>query len=326
MEKDKTMDVLIVGAGIAGLLAARTLQAGGRSVRIAEKGRGVSGRMSTRYAGDARFDHGAQYFSAKSERFAELVQGWVTKGLVQTWFYGLEHPDDPEKGHPRFVGVNGMNRIAKHLAEGLPIDLQMRIDGLAQTDSGWMATAEDGTRYESRWLLLTPPVPQSLPLLEASGVVLPSEAVTALQAIAYDPCICAMVTFDGDGGVPGFGGVAADHPDVAWIADNRKKGSSPVPAVTIHSTGDFAREHWESENDVRGPLLVEAVRDHIEGKVAEVKTHRWKYSQVVQGHPEACYVHLKEHLALAGDGFGGARVEGAALSGLTAADVILGNQ
>ena len=64
--------VAIVGAGIAGLVAARTLRDHGLDVRIFEKSRGVGGRMATRRTDDGSFDHGAQYFTARDGRFLSL--------------------------------------------------------------------------------------------------------------------------------------------------------------------------------------------------------------------------------------------------------------
>ena len=55
-------DVLIVGAGAAGIAAARRLQALGRSVRLLEAGRRLGGRAWTEAAQlGAPFDHGASW-------------------------------------------------------------------------------------------------------------------------------------------------------------------------------------------------------------------------------------------------------------------------
>ena len=60
--------IAVVGAGMSGLVVARRLAAFG-NVRVFEKSRGPGGRMLTRYADAFEFDHGAQYFTARSNAF-----------------------------------------------------------------------------------------------------------------------------------------------------------------------------------------------------------------------------------------------------------------
>jgi predicted NAD/FAD-dependent oxidoreductase len=43
-----TLNIAIIGAGIAGITAARTLANAGHKVQVFEKSRGAGGRMSTR--------------------------------------------------------------------------------------------------------------------------------------------------------------------------------------------------------------------------------------------------------------------------------------
>ena len=56
--------------------------------------------------------------------------------------------------------------------------------------------------------------------------------------------------------------------------------------------------------------------------VQEIQVKRWRYSGPVQAHPEPALTIATRPgpLVLAGDGFGGSKVEGAFLSGLAAAD------
>ena len=75
--------IAVVGAGISGLLLARALQARGENVVVYEKSRGLGGRLATKRVGTAVFDSGAQYFTAKSERFAGLVAEWAARS---TWW------------------------------------------------------------------------------------------------------------------------------------------------------------------------------------------------------------------------------------------------
>jgi predicted NAD/FAD-dependent oxidoreductase len=52
-EEGRTTDVLVVGAGMAGLTAAAELQRAGRRVLVLDEGRGVGGRLASRRIGGA---------------------------------------------------------------------------------------------------------------------------------------------------------------------------------------------------------------------------------------------------------------------------------
>ena len=106
------MNIVVIGAGLSGLVAAQSLQAQGHKVLVVDKGRSVGGRLATRRIGTATLDHGAQFFTVRSDEFAKHVDAWIQQGVVREWCKGFATAD----GHSRFVGVGGMNAIAKHLA------------------------------------------------------------------------------------------------------------------------------------------------------------------------------------------------------------------
>ena len=85
MNQTQPTSCLIIGAGMAGLTAARVLARRGVVVTVVDKGRGVGGRMATRRLatdhGEARLDHGAQYFTARSDAFRRLVAEWLAEGV-----------------------------------------------------------------------------------------------------------------------------------------------------------------------------------------------------------------------------------------------------
>jgi renalase len=67
MTTEKTsVDVIVIGAGLSGLIAAHTVQANGVRVVVLDKGRGVGGLLATRRTDSGVFDHGA---------LAELLSG-----------------------------------------------------------------------------------------------------------------------------------------------------------------------------------------------------------------------------------------------------------
>jgi predicted NAD/FAD-dependent oxidoreductase len=109
---------------------------------------------------------------------------------------------------------------------------------------------------------------------------------------------------------------------IAWIADNHQKGVSGVPALTLHSTPDFSNAHLEEEASRWLPLLLEALEDLLEVSIIDAYGHRWRYSTPLNPSDEGA-VALHPSIIVAGEVFAGAKVEGAYLSGLAAAQLAL---
>ena len=311
-------DILIIGAGMTGLTAAGDLQRAGHRVLVVDKGRGVGGRMATRRIGQAVLDHGAQFFTAKAPRFAAAVEGWQKADVAKAWFAGDQAAD-----HIRWRGAPNMAAVAKHLARGLDVRLNTRITSISRTEHGWSAAAESGAVFYAKAILLTAPVEQSLALPDVAALDLHPKIVTGLQEIRYERCLAVMAVLATPSAVPAPGALTLADGPIVWIADNRQKGISPVPAVTIHAAADFSLAHWEEDRRQVGRALLEAAQPHIGAPATEFQVHGWRYSRPLRIH-EAPYVALSSSppLLLAGDAFAGARVEGAAGSGWAAAEAL----
>ncbi len=313
--------VVVVGAGMAGLTAAHQLLKQ-CDVVVLDKGRGVGGRLATRRIGDATLDHGAQFITTHSAEFALIVDRWVNDGVVAPWFRGRIGPEgalDPD-GHTRFRGSVSMNAVAKNLAAGLDVRTASQVAALARDAESWRVTLVDGSELAADVVLATAPVPQTIALLENGDVVLTSSDAAALNAIAYDPCIALMAVLDGPSGLTEPGAVDPDGGPIDWMADNQLKGISPVPAVTIHATPDFSRALWDASDEAITEALLDAAQLHSAVISGSVQIQRWLYARPSVEHPER-FLRLSDlpPFVCAGDAFGGAKVEGAALSGAAAA-------
>ena len=314
-------EVLVVGAGMAGLTAAQVLQSAGKAVLLLEKGRGPGGRMATRRIGERTFDHGAQFITARSARFAAAIRDWQSAGVAEAWCAGFSAEAD---GHTRWRGRPAMNAIPKYLGRELAIQLETKLVSLSHDGHEWQVNSEAGGRFYAPILLLTAPVPQSLELVESGTVRLDSPLRQQLAAIAYERCFAVMAELNQPSGLPAPGGLAPAAGDVAWIADNQRKGISARPAVTIHGTPAFSMAHWEAEREQVGLALIQAASAWLGERPTAFQVHGWKYSKPTTIFPQPCVVaHQKPLLVLAGDAFGGPKVEGAALSGWAAAEAIL---
>ncbi len=318
---ERNLDVLIVGAGMAGLCAARELQRAGRSVLLLDKGPGVGGRMATRRIGKATFDHGAQFFTARDSRFAAAIEHWQEIGAAAEWCRGFTADAD---GHVRWRGQPGMTAVPKHLAHGLSIRTDTKVVSLGQADDHWRVETGSGEIFRAEALLLTPPVPQSLDLLDAGRIPLRPEVRARLTSIIYQRCLAVLAVLAGPSRVPAPGGFAPAAGPIAWIADNQQKGISTEPAVTIHASHAFSLERWDRDRSASGRLLLEAAQKWLGAVVLEFEVHGWRYSKPLRVDEQPCVIlSTRPPLVLAGDAFAGPRVEGAALSGWAAAEALL---
>jgi predicted NAD/FAD-dependent oxidoreductase len=325
--REKSYDYLIIGAGMAGLAAAHELRARGRESLVIDKGRGVGGRLATRWSETpagvrAWYDHGAQFFTVRSQVFRERVESWQRAGLVSEWARGFADGQGAAQadGHPRYVTRGGMNALARDLAATLDVQVNTQVGAIGWGD-GWEVALATGERISAGALILTPPVPQSLALLAAGGTSLPAVAQAALTAIEYDPCFAVLAELDGPSQLPAPGALQLRGEPIAWIGDNHRKGISPDAfTVTIHAGPDFTRTHWESPYEEVATKLLAAAADWLGAEVRTWQVHRWRYSHPQTPYPEACLrLDLPGPLVLAGDAFGEPRVEGAFLSGVAAA-------
>ncbi|MBA3871505.1 MAG: FAD-dependent oxidoreductase [Anaerolineae bacterium] len=330
---EQSSDVLIIGAGLSGLSAAHELSEHGLSVTLVDKGRSVGGRLATRRIGDGLADHGAQFFTARSEDFQLEVDKWVAEKIVYIWSNGFSdgiRTKEQFDNHPRYATNGGMNALAKYLAQQLSdktnICTDVKIVSISAKDDGWQAQDDKGNLYTAKALLLTPPVPQSLTLLGDLRDKLNPHDKKALERIKYAPCITGLFRVEGDVNLPEPGALQRPQAVLSWIADNQRKGISPqAHIITVHAAGNISQNLWDQPE----AAALDFVRQQFEEFLAEDATivkaelKRWRYSQPTILHPER-YLMAQglPPLAFAGDAFSEARVEGAFLSGLAVGEAL----
>ena len=341
-----------MGAGLSGLACAGDLVRHGHRVRVFDKARGVGGRMSTRRTGDWRFDHGAQYFTVRDERFRRRVDAWRDQGIVAEWDGVIAvvedgsvrsrgegvHGDgssgagtrtaDPGKDRPargatrRFVGVPGMSAVCRHLAEGLEVVLETRVAGPERAGGRWRLASADGDRlgaYDA--VVVTAPAPQTAELLAGSA---PGMAARAAE-VEMTPCWAVMAAFD-ERLVTGFDAAFVHGSPLGWVARNASKPSRPAgEAWVLHASPDWSSRHLDMERPDAARRLLEAFRAAAGAALPapiHLDAHLWRFA-LPEPLEEPCVFDAELRLAACGDWCGGPRVEGAYLSGRAAADRLL---
>ncbi len=328
------MKVVIVGAGIAGLVAAHELVAAGVDVAMVDKGRSVGGRLATRRIGEARLDHGAQFFTVRTPAFQRRVDDWLDRGLLDVWNHGFD--PDATDGHPRYVATGGMNSLAKDLASGLdgttctvetstmaftvrhPAAASPSISG-DDSVAAWEVVIDDATVRTGDAVILTSPLPQSLALLVDSEV----EMDSTLMRTEYDRTICLLVTLDRPAALPSTGAVQGGDEVFGFIGDNRSKGVSPVDAITFHANPQWSEAHWDDDAELLELLTHEARRWLGDATIIEAQVKKWRLATPRSIWPDPCWASADGTIVMAGDAFAGPKVEGAHNSGLAAAHALL---
>lgn len=320
--------VAVIGGGIAGLACARTLAEAGAAVTVFDKGRGPGGRTSTRRFESLRFDHGAQYFTARQEPFQAQVEEWVEAGVAAPWrgrVRTLENGlwGDPHGPTVRYVGVPGMSALTRHLGRGLDVRYGQRVTALGRGPEGrWHLRTEVGPVAESfAAAVVAVPAPQAVPLLGSCPAV---QARVSMVEMA--PTIAVMVAFAEPLDVPADGAFVSSSL-LSWIArDSSKPGRPSLDCWVLHATADWSAAHVEYPPKHLAPDLFDAFSQALGRPLPppiHLRAHRWRYARATRPLEKLCFVDSPQRLAVCGDWCPGERIEGAYLSGLAAAHRLL---
>lgn len=301
-----TPDVVVVGAGLAGVACARELVATGLDVRVVDRGHRVGGRMASRRLWDRATDLGASYLTTTDAGFAAVVEDWADRGLATPWTdsFCVLGEDEPRTstGPMRWGAPGGLRSLVEDLASDLDVEK------VEQADLDVAASA----------VVLAMPDPQARRL--AGG-----HPVSDLLSREWEPVIALAARWDRrtwDAVSPSGrfeGAFVNDDPAIGWVADDGRRRGDDAPVLVVHSTPELAARHLADPAGA-GPELVAAVRRVMDvGEPADIHVHRWTFARPV-GEREASYALVDGpggSVGICGDGWGPKpKVETAWLSGM----------
>jgi renalase len=343
-------DVVIVGAGIAGLTCADTLQKKGYRVVVLEKSRGVGGRVATRQLPLGRVDHGSPILTKDLQDespYGAYVASLIKDGIVQSWptdkiyeaYFNLNQwslePSQSLAASQSYVSRSGMTAIAKALAKPLQIELSQRVTHINLNNGTWQVSTEamaDTVQpkiLQAKAVVIAIPAPQALDLcvpLIHEGLSAP--VIEALRKVKFDPCITVIA------GYP----PSVPWENLAWselrchndpviariICDRRKREMLSGPCFAIHSTPAFAAEHFDAADlPAVGQQMLNHVAQVYAPWVAEpelLQVHRWRYAIATSGHPgQPLAANFSQPLWICGEWCIGATIQQAFEVGLDVA-------
>lgn len=330
--------VLVVGAGLGGLAAARALRASGRPVVVLDKSRGVGGRCATRRVDGQVLDHGAPFVHGRDRAFRALVES-VPAPRIDGWparVVGEGAPCHPATFRPggfRAAFPTGMTALPKHLARGLDRRQPQHVEGLGLAPGRLTATARGGEAWSARSVVLALPVEQAVALLETLG---PLPALSAARKVlswfASEPGLAVAAGYGPEAPPPDFDLLLpARHPALQQVVhDSAKRPEAAGTTLVLHASPAWARVHLEGDPAHWSAELLghaAALLGDWAGQPLWTSTQRWRYARVPAGlglsGPLRVALPGGATLVLTGEAFdpdGG--LEGAWRAGRRAADLL----
>jgi renalase len=330
----------VIGAGIAGITCARTLVQAGHTVTIFEKSHSAGGRMSTRSSDFGTFDHGAQYFTVRDDRFAQAIA--TTPNLCKPWSANTvrvldEHGRVAAAGLPskeaHFVAVPGMNALVQKWAKPIEASLELvtkvtKIERDALNPMQWQLRTSgegDSQKVYSAFdaVLLSIPSEQAHSLLQTSKQSV--ELITSIRKVSVAPCWTMMVAFAkavqptmahiG----PQWNAARSSHHRISWLArESSKPGRGSVERWTVQASPAWSAEHLEDAAPRVQAKLLKAFSEvtGIRAEPTHADVHLWRYAQTTLALGKSHMWDEKTSIGVCGDWCIGHRVEDGFVSGL----------
>lgn len=296
------MTVAVIGAGLAGLTAARALADAGRRVVVFEKSRGLGGRLATRRTSEGWwFNHGAPALTT-------LDPPWRAAPAFLDFLARAEAAGHAARDGDGHIGRPGASGVVAGLAEGLDIRFGVEVEPLARAGGGWRA---GGARCAA--VVCTAPAPQTARLCAAVPTVR-----AAAEAARMAPVWTLMAAWRG---TPPPLRLAA--PFFSVSVDQTSGGREGARWVA-HAGTDWSAANLERDRDETARILAAELAAACGADPADLafaQAHRWRFGLVAQPVGAPCVA--AEGVVAAGDWLLGPRAADAHASGLAAAAALL---
>lgn len=310
--------IAIIGAGMAGLTLARELT-GKADITVYEKSRGVGGRMSTRYAGDYEFDHGAQYVTGSETEFLDHIKTYSNS--ISKWEDDVMLIQGASlSGRTRYVGAPRMNSWPKSLAQDLNIHLGTRIAAIEPAGKiGWRVVTDNFREHGVYdWVISAAPAPQTKDLMPDTFA-----HHDALNDVTMHACFALMLGYKTPLDLP-FTAAKIGSGPVGWMAVNSEKPQRDTKfSLLIQSSNQWAEDHLESDREWISQTLLKEASKHAGLDLSQADhqaLHRWRYAATPKPLGRPYLLDEGNKFAVCGDWCLGSKVESAFLSATKLAD------
>ena len=337
-------EVLVVGAGVAGLACAGILEGRGVDVRVLEKSRGVGGRCATRRIKGQPVDHGLSFYHGDDPDFLSALRS-VEPPAPLVWprrVIGDGTPCQPralDADQQRLAFAGGVSAFPKQLARGISVDLETRATRLELNGNHLAVATESGLIYRARSVVLAMPAGQTLNLLRtiepSASRDLPG-ATGLLAGVSMIRCLTLIAGYPVGTAVPGWDVCYPRESGILQMVsqDSTKRPAPARPVLVFQCRPRWSAEHWDDRLAAWTDSLLTEARpvcgDWVD-RPTWTQTQRWRYARLTGGDaltaPLLIGLRNGSRIGIAGEAMsGGGGVQAAWLSGRRIARRLLGDE
>ncbi|MDQ0325591.1 putative NAD/FAD-dependent oxidoreductase [Rhodopseudomonas julia] len=311
----KDASIAIIGAGLAGLAAARRLREAGLDPILFEAAGKSGGRLSSEEVAGVPVDAGAVYVTAREEPFKSFMQEAVFAGKATGWA-----PTGRESDEPWLIGLPSMDGLTDFAGKGLDIRTHTAVERIGRASEGYLLQSNAAPIGPFDAVIVALPASAAEPLLHAHG-----KPFDRLSEVVMRPAIAGLFVFDG--AVPITADWTSRRGDLsAAIRNSSKAGRGDTESFVVHAAADFSDAHFGEREDELSERLLELLGAEADGPLPPLmarKIRRWRQALVAVPAGETCLVGAKGRLVACGDWCIAARSEAAFISGTAAAEAVI---
>ena len=323
------MRVGVVGAGLAGIAAARTLVAGGHQATVFEQKPTPGGRVMTQALGPYVFDTGATSIAPRGQALERVILNEIaTTDLVR-----IEKPVMAHDGFravsgslmgsttPRYCYRQGIYEVMRLLSEDLDVHSGFDVEAVEGDSNDGFSI--NGQGFDA--VIVATPIPIVEKLLAKS------REARKFSNVKFRSCLSVLLGFDKPFNAPFHALVGPDqaHP-LAWLSFESLKCPERAPeghtAIVAQASSEYSKRRFEADDDL---ILEETIGDvsRLLGKefstpvVTHVERFRYSHPEITTSF-EAVNSPLSK-LVIAGDGLLGGRTELAFETGIRAGRLLM---
>jgi renalase len=317
----KNKKIAVIGAGMSGITLAKKLS-NSNEVTVFDKSRGFGGRMTTRRTDDFHFDHGAQFFTAKSDEFKDLCQKAKDDDIIEEWkcrFVEIIDSDINAQSRigsdPYFVAKPQMNSLCKYVGKDLNILRSKQVESANFDDNKWTLKTSQGEIFDNfDYLFLAIPSHQAINLIPKSF-----KYFDIVSNIKMTGCFTLMLGFKEDLKID-FDAALVSESIINWISINSSKPERLAGfSMVVNSDNQWADNNIEEDLEVVKQKMTTSLKKIINFDLNNINynnIHRWKYANSNFREGDKSLFDPCLNLGVCGDWLIGGRVENAFLSGL----------